>query len=401
MEEDKEHQDLSFLSGETGFEKNVLGRFVLAYKLVQQGIQTEFWFALLGGLFYQFNKNQDLKQQLGALLDALPSLDAAAVRKSRNFAASIKTKYLSPCGASCCLARGIPEAHCQPSLSGSAGPTFVKSALEHAGITDGKQQEAFARLFNEHKILTPELLDALEKDSLFKKEEIADLHTSFQLSDLTRGDFTVVKMLKDEFGVRRPEQIRTLAKRGEDQWVKLVQAKHAAGDIKLPLEVSAVAGQAKLPEAVVYGKTLERQFREAFPTTAFAGGLERALKNGGAHGLRQAEALDRFLAHHENFELLNTPVDDFLNNNIRSEFQLLAKDEGFRLELKAVQRVFKLAPDLRGDRALLADGLHSAQQIYRLGESCIRDALRGSRRLYPRNRPSRLESGRRHRMLRC
>ena len=98
-------------------------------------------------------------------------------------------------------------------------------------------------------------------------------------------------MLKEEFGVRQPEQIRTLAKKSESEWVNLVTAKHAAGDIKLPIEVSDIAGQVKLPEAEVYGKMLERQFREAFPTTAFAGGLERALQNGGAHGLRHAEAL--------------------------------------------------------------------------------------------------------------
>ena len=46
------------------------------------GIQPEFWFALLGGSFYQFTENQSLKEQVAAILDALPSLDAAAVRKS-------------------------------------------------------------------------------------------------------------------------------------------------------------------------------------------------------------------------------------------------------------------------------------------------------------------------------
>src|SRR5581483_5261938 len=47
----------------------------------------------------------------------------------------------------------------------------------------------------------------------------------------------------------------------------------------------------------------------------------------------------------------------------------LTSDENFRLELKAVQRVFKLAPTFEATDALLADNLHSAQQIYRLGKS--------------------------------
>src|SRR5260221_10424008 len=114
---------------------------------------------------------------------------------------------------------------------------------------------------------------------------------------------------------------------------------------------------------------LERQFREAFPTTAFAGGLERALQNGGAPGLRHAQALGGFLDRHEEFELLNTPVDDFLKNKVDPDFRALAEDENFRLEVKAVQRVFKLAPNFAATDALLTDGVHSAQMAYRMGES--------------------------------
>jgi hypothetical protein len=70
-----------------------------------------------------------------------------------------------------------------------------------------------------------------------------------QLADLTRGDFSVVKMLKQEFSVRQPEQISTLAKRSESEWVNLVRTKHAAGEIKLQIEIGAIAGEAKLSEA--------------------------------------------------------------------------------------------------------------------------------------------------------
>ena len=54
LEEDEEHQDVSFLSGEAGFTKTDIARFSLAYKLAAQAIQPEFWFVLLGGSFYQF-----------------------------------------------------------------------------------------------------------------------------------------------------------------------------------------------------------------------------------------------------------------------------------------------------------------------------------------------------------
>jgi hypothetical protein len=369
LEEDPKHQDLSFLSGETGFDKAVLARFALAHRLAQRGLPAEFWFVLLGGSFFQFAETQSLKEQLAAIWDLLPSLDAAAVRKAltrgfneKEISATFREK-----------AAGWVEAFlkfaAQLTVNDSKRPTFVKSALEHAGIKGPRKQEKFAALFNQYNSLTPELIEALKGDRSFKKSEIADLRTSFQLAELTRGDFSVVQAIKEEFGVRQPEKIRLLAKKGEAEWVKLVKAKHASGSLTLPYQVSSVTGRAKLPEAEVYGKTLGRQFQEAFPTTAFAGGLERALQNGGVRGLQRARDISRFLDGHERFEFLNTPVDDFLKSSVRPAFRSLAKDEGFRLELKAVQRVFKLAQTFEAINALLADNLHSAQQIYRIGES--------------------------------
>lgn len=369
LEEDARHQDVGFLSGETGFERTVVGRFVMAHKLAQPGLQPEFWFVLLGGSAFQLTKGQSLKEQIAAVLDSLSSLDSSAVRKA--FVRGFNLKEISAAfqGKVAGWVDVFAKFVASRTVNGAGKPTFVKSALEEAGITGAKKQETFARLFNEHKALTPELLDALGKNRSFKKTEIADLRTSFGLAELTRGDFSVVKMLKEQFDIRRPEQIRTVAKQSEMEWVRLVKAKHRAGEITLPLEVGTIAGQGKLPTTEVYGKMLARQFREAFPTMAFAGGLQRAIQNGGAHGLRHAQALAGFLERHDDFELSSTPVDDFLKTRIVPADRALTRDDAFRLELKAVQRVFKLAPTFEGTDALLADDLHSAQKIYRMGES--------------------------------
>jgi hypothetical protein len=369
LEQDDVHDDINFLSGETDIEKTRLVRFIMAHKLGMLGIQAEFWYALLGGSFFQYTETQSLNDQLTAILDTLSSLDAVAVRKAliRNF-----------------NLREIPETF-KDTVSdwieaflnfvasqtvGTAGkPTFVKLALEDAGIKEIGKREKFARLFNEYKALTPELLETLEQDESFEYAEIANLHTTFKLAELTQSDFTVVKMIKEEFGVRKPEQIRPLAKKSEDEWINLVEEKYATGEITLPFEMSALPGNLKFPYTEVYAKTLVRQFREAFPTTAFAGGLARALSNGAVKGLRHAETLGSFLDDQPDFELLNTPVDDFFKSSSLSDSELSGLDEEFQLELKAVQRVFKLTPTFETTDILLADRLHSAQQIYRLGET--------------------------------
>ncbi len=369
LEENQEHQDLTFLTGETDFAKDILARYVLAHQLVPQGIQAEFWFVLLGSSFYKYTEEQSLAEQLTAILKTLPSLDAIAVRKAltrgfnaQEIAETFQANVTEWIEAFLTLVA-------RREVTATDQITFVKAALEDARIQTTEKQIKFARLFNQYKALTPELLQELRRDSSFTPTEIADLETSFQLTNLTQGDFSVVRMLKQELNVRQPEQIRTLAKRSESEWVNLVRTKHASGEIKLPIEINAIAGQASLPEAEVYGKMLDRQFREAFPTTAFTGGLERALQNGGTRGLRRGRDMNRFLERHTTFELLNTSVDEFLQERIDPEFRRLAQDQGFRREVKAVQRVFKLSPSFEATDILLADDLHSAQKVYRMGES--------------------------------
>jgi len=369
LEEDEDHQDLTFLAGETGFEKKDLARFALAHKPALPAIQAEFWFALFGGSFYQYSEGKSLKDQSITLLNFLPSMDAASVRK-----ALIRSFNL----------REIPEGF-HKNIDGwvetflkfvathlvkdSKKPTFVRSALDDAGIKDPKKQETFSRLFKEYGGFTPELLKTLNKKRFFKRGEIADLQTSFQLAQFTGSDFSLVKLLKTKFNIRQPEEIRTLAKKTEGEWVKLIKKAYKDGEIEIPIEVKELDGQSKFPRAEAYGEILGRQFRESFPTMAFAGGLERALKHGGAKGLGHAQTLNKFLDRHPNFELLNTSVDEFLKDNTHADFRAHARDDNFRLELKAVQRVFKLVPTFEATDRLLANDLHSAQKIYRMGES--------------------------------
>src|SRR5262249_17438065 len=106
----------------------------------------------------------------------------------------------------------------------------------------------------------------------------------------------------------------------------------------------------------------------AFPTAAFLGGLTRGLGSGGAPRLGRAADLKIFLDAHDSFELLSTPIDKFLDGGKgRTDLAALTKDDGFRAQLKARQRGFKVAPTFAATNALLADGVHSAQKIYRMG----------------------------------
>ncbi|KYF65237.1 hypothetical protein BE11_24800 [Sorangium cellulosum] len=368
LEEDGEHQDLTFIAGETGFARRDVARFSLAHRAPTRGLSPEFWFALLGGSIFSYSEQASLRAQLAAILLALPTLDDAAARKALRTA--ITRRDIGRVGDEQIDAwiRAFARIGARAALGDPKSPTFLGRAVDHARIRDDEKRERVARAYVEHGGLTPAALDTLQKEGGLEAAELDDLRTSFEIGELTRGDFSVVAMLKDRFDLRRPEQIRNLAKLSEHEWVTLIEQKHAAGEIDVPVPQGDGA-PAKRPDAAIYGRTLDKQFREAFPTAAFAGGLERALKDGGARGVKHVEALSRFLDKNTDFDLLRTRVDEYLGERAPGDRRSFAKDEAFRRELEAVQRVAKIAPSFEAADAMLADGVRSAGAAYRMGES--------------------------------
>ena len=366
LEEDVAHQDLSFLAGETGFSPDLLARFVLSHRMPGDGLPPEFWFAVLGGGAVPAPAARALRDQLPSLATAAIGLDPAAAQKALTSAFNLNEIAAH-------LRDRVPEwlaalrrLAAVTALADGPVPSFVKAALADAGVDPDDKQEQFAALLGEHRAITPQMARSLRKAG-FTGRETADLQTSFQLAELTKGDFSTVRVIKEAFEVSTPDRIRALAGVAEADWVKLVTERHAAGEITLPLPAGAVVDRVKFPAAELYGRALARRFAEEFPTAAFAGDLGRATRNGGVPALDHAPQISRLLDQRPQFDLLTTPVDEFLDG---PDGQNLDGDEpAFRMELKAVQRLFKLAPGFDAATTLLADRVRSAQQVYAIGQA--------------------------------
>jgi hypothetical protein len=370
LREDGEIRDIAFLSGETDLPSDKLFRFTAAHRLTEEShIEPEFWYALLVTPFYPASNDQNLPDLLAVVRGALPYLDVTAVRKALTGALS---QNLIPFWGKDKLDAWIKaflDFVARQTVSGD--DAILKGVLEDAGIRDARRQEKFARLFGDYRGLTRDLVEALNQDGSFEHSEIADLQTTFQIADLAQGNFSVARVSKMAFGIREPGQVRRLAKASEEEWITLVREHVASGDLQLPVDIPLpdLPIKTDLRPAEAYGKTLAQQFREAFPTVAFTGGLERAMGNGGSKGLKRPELVGNFLDGHEQFEFLTTSIDDFFETKLRSDIGGLARNEELRLELKGIQRVFKLAPNFEATDELLADDLHSASKIYRMGET--------------------------------
>lgn len=361
LDESEKYRDISFLSGETGYSYEQVLHFVQAhYYEKDSNIGASFWYVVLGMSFYELNSFSNLKEQRQHITERLSQPDEKAIRKALRMAfASHKIETESEKVVDKWLEQ-FAEYAAESRLT--TPDTFILNAMEEAGIKAKTKQTKFARAFNRYKSFSPDLIEALKKDK-FKVAEISDLQTTYELSGFVNGDFEMVKSIKQTFKVREPNDIRLLAKKSEEDWIALVKKSSISQPINLPidLEIPKVHKQS-LTE--VYGKTLHNQFRTAFPTMAFSGGLERAIEAENKTGFENPGQIKKVIEANPGFELLTTPIDEFARKN-----NILKKDEDLKLELKAVQRVFKLNPDFEATNTLMKDNLHSAHGIYRMGES--------------------------------
>ncbi|MBV8763151.1 MAG: hypothetical protein JO257_38060, partial [Deltaproteobacteria bacterium] len=366
LEQDAEHDDLVYLAGELRIDRSTVARLCMAYRLASRTLPPQAWFALLGAGGFQYDDTQSLSSQRDAYLAKLSTLDDAGIAKALDAAFSrndIALKLREHRGA---WIAGMSEAAAGHSVQTSDAGKLVSAVLHAVGVRDAATQQRFVRMYAASRRLTPELLGALAQDPSLTPEQVADLSAALRISELANADFTLVSTVRDQHRIRRPEQVAQLAKLSLDEWQATVEKAVAAG-ARVPLDIANDHVPVAPSTTTLYARDLERTFRETFPTAAFAGGLQRATAAGRAHGFTQPEQLSAFLDAHPQFELDRTPIDTFLANGIAPALSTVRDDAAFRSQLKAAQRVFKLASTFDATNSLLADGVHSAQAVYRIG----------------------------------
>jgi hypothetical protein len=221
-------------------------------------------------------------------------------------------------------------------LSGDAQDAFALALAQ-----GGTRSEILARL-KDGKVLTP--------------AQITDVQTTLTVHDVVLGDLALVKALKP--GIADPTSVAKLAKLLPDEWVAtLSKAGAAAPDY--------AAGSTPAQQLQSYAQLLSMRATLAYPSAAFAGGLARAPKP----PLDQAPRIVEFIDSHPDFEFKNTSIDGYLKTKAKTKFANAAGDTAFVRQMKAAQRIVKIAPNHDAAVSLLADNVHSAGQIYRIGKT--------------------------------
>ena len=355
LEEDGKTNDVTFAAGETGFDYEHLMDFAIAQRLGATGkLPASFWHAVLrmGAIAETATTappsglQEVANEVLGKVSSTLPSsVSAALARAAKANIVAASTQQITA-WVSAYKDLHVSGHNGAPSVSDQLGTVIglsgdAQSAFADAMAAGGSRDDVVARLKGV-KGVTAAKLGAVE--------------AVLTVNDLVLGDIDLVKALKDKV----PDAVSAarLAKLDVADWMSIIKEAGAPPP-------DYVAGDTDAAKKANYVSLLTKRLAKTYPTAAFGGQLSKAAKT----PLSQGAKIAAFIDAHPEFELGTTSVDGYLKNKAAAEFANEAPNGEFVQQLKAAQRVFKLAPDFDATNTLLNDKLHSANQIYRLGKS--------------------------------
>lgn len=352
LQDSKGHQDIVFLSKETGIVAEKIEHLAVAHRLHKiSKIAPDFFYALLRKntlLHSDFSGTLRARLAIGVNTEERFLLYDAALTDAKKIEADIKA-----------AAAGMIVA-----------PSVAKQAKRSIEMLSRYKKEAEAYYKNEHPKKAIALLAAV-----FKKEKLAevqqlfkenknDLNTFFE--KITNASFFESKEKEREaktnialgkllgFGsevlprmiktrkITRPEDIRKLARLNKAEWER---------------EISKANPEVKDKQLIgAYASAIVRKFEKEFPTAAFAAQLEREKKP----VLKNQDKIVAFLNRNEDFDLAK--------NNIALFLKASGEDKAIGEELKSVQRVFKLVPHYGKALALRNQKIDSSYKIAAVGQ---------------------------------
>ncbi|WP_299455366.1 neuraminidase-like domain-containing protein [uncultured Microscilla sp.] len=216
---------------------------------------------------------------------------------------------------------------------------------------------AVQRLFKESQGNVRGFIEQLKQDSFFVDEAAQkDAQTQLALGQFLGLGNEAVPAIAKAHRLDSATDVKQLARLNKADWVK------AIGKANPALKKNDALSN--------YASLVVRRFEQAFPTIAFAAQLEREKKP----VVKHQAALVAFLNAHPDFDFLHHQVDLYLKEKQdkrkgKKKDDTLDEQQAMSEELKALQRVFRLAPHYGKTLALRQQNMHSAFDIVGKGKT--------------------------------
>lgn len=367
LQEDDQHRDITFLAGETGIADYKLAHLGVAQKLGSRDrILPEFFYALLAedtliqaglsgaiGVRFEINLQTELEPLFYDIVLLSPKVVMSAVQRAiaDQFVSKVVLKGLDSTLKQ--LAKYLSEAQ---TYQKEQRPKLLFQQIERF-LSAGKHEEVLGILREDAYGDLPGLLERFQNVAAFSNGQKTRAVTALSLSDALGYDEQIVDRIRKLQGIQRPQDVHKLARLNRAGWQKVLQS--AAGSTK--------PGDRPIRKSLVnlHASALVRKMEKRFPTTAFAAQVERdktALQD------HRNDLLGVF-RDHPNFDLATGNIEAVFKQKRKAARSAPARQGSPKESVKAVQRVFKIAPVFRQTKALLENGIRSAAAIHAMGET--------------------------------
>jgi len=422
LREDDQHQDISFLSGESGRSQLIVGTWGACYRLADKTTREET--PLEAAVFFGFMRQGQPSLLSDSILEDVKHperiilLEDKILRDLANISPELQQSLLEKA-----ITDNLISGHIKPQIpivlntlrqiklryaadtTFGAGKGTIGQLLELTPAIKEKQT-VFMAAFTDFNGSINEFWKKLETDQVLKPEVIREVKLTFELGALTRNHIPLVGELKRMFRVGDLQAKRELAKFSQQEWVQLFKRPGADGKpIGVPANIDGDTEEAKMDQ---YAAILDQRFERTYPTASFGAKLAREILNKSncvipdELGINENKQLGcpiswvkrfiqsfssaeynpkldlvRFIEINPQFHLDRYRIDQYLVEN-KEALKGIADPEAMVAKLNSIQRIFKLNPTYRIVNALEARQIDTSQQIYFMGREQFVTALTDS-----------------------
>ncbi|MBL1098335.1 neuraminidase-like domain-containing protein [Streptomyces coffeae] len=398
LTESGQHQDLSFLVGETGYTALEISIWMMSWRLADR--TRQYGTSLPPEALFAFLRQGEPSIVPESLLAALPhpdrfllladgllrTLSTMPPHRQRALLVKAVDDHLVPAGLRADIDKLLAvlaqiKLRFTGAINVGGGKGTVGELLNVLRVPDGEKQKILA-VMSDHTGLLADLWKRLAADTSIQAATVKKVQTAVELASLTRNHVPLVAVLTDKI-VSGPLTQRALAQFSRQQWFGVFEMQGPGGSlVGVPDDIDGATPEERKK---AYAAILDQKFEQAFPTASLAAKILSP------DSPRPAPQLSRnvaeFLDAHPDFQLDSFRIDHYLAERQRRGYEdgdsagnppTVLVDAELRAELESVQRVFKLQPTFTAANALLTRGIDSAQQIYFMGEGQFLSLLGGS-----------------------
>jgi Tc toxin complex TcA C-terminal TcB-binding domain/Neuraminidase-like domain/Putative peptidoglycan binding domain len=376
LQENDPFQDISFLSGETGQSRLIVGTWAACYRLADKTTREET--PLEAAVLYGFMRQGQPSLLYDTLLQDVKDAERVTLLEEKllqaladihpDYQQSLLEKALTDNLIPALIQAQIPsiletlrkiKLRFATDITYGAGKGTIGQLLDL--IPEVKQaQPAFLAAFVDYNGPMNEFWTQLQKDNVLSPEIAQKVKLTFDVGALTRNYIPLVSVVVNMFQAGKVQHKSDLAKYASEDWISLFKTPGADGKpIGVPDNVDGDTEDAKMEQ---FAATLGQIFERTYPTTSFAAKLTRAEQS----PVTLKTDVVHFIENNPKFHLDTHRVDQYIAEN-QDALKGITDPNAMVTQLKAVQRIFKLNSTYQVVDALLSRKIDSAQQIYFMG----------------------------------